>query len=569
MKIGFIIICRYNSKRLPGKILKEINNKPILQYIIERLLTITSKDNIVIATSKEKSDESIVNYCKANRLMYFRGSLNNVAERFLLCSNFFSFDYAVRINGDNIFIDTNIFKEMLDITRTNKYDFISNVKNRTFPKGMSIEIVKTSYYEKLYKKFSSQDHFEHVTLYLYQLEDQENHYFYYNQVCPEARGIQLAIDSLSDFRLAENIISTFNEEHINYGLSEIYQIYKRHKKMSTNLFKGKSGPLLIAEIGGNHEGDFEYAKKLTRLAISSNVDFIKFQLYTGNTLVSKMESPDRNSHFKKFEFTKDQHIYLAKMVQEAGIGYMASVWDEEMMKWIDPFLPIYKVGSGDLTAYPILETIAKKGKPIIISTGLSKEEEVLDAISFIQNINPIYRDANYLAVLQCTSMYPIKDSDAHLSVIPRLKELTGLTVGYSDHTEGLKAMFYAYSLGAEIIEFHFTDSRDGKQFRDHKVSLTADEVKILQQEINLIKELKGTSVKESLSIEIENGHDISFRRAIYPKYDIPVGTILNDNNLICLRPNHGIDARDYNKLLGKKTKIDLKEHQKLEWSFFN
>jgi spore coat polysaccharide biosynthesis protein SpsF len=226
MKIGFVIICRYNSNRLPGKILKEINGKPIIQYIIERLQKITLHENIVVATSKNDSDDPIINYCKENCINYFRGSLNNVAERFLLCSEAFSFDFAVRINGDNIFIDINIFKEMIEITEMDKYKFISNVKNRTFPKGMSIEIVKTEYYREMYSKFESKDHYEHVTLFLYSQDNKKEHFYFFNKICPEASGIQLAIDNLNDFKLAEKIIDSFKMDHTNYNLTEIYSIYK-------------------------------------------------------------------------------------------------------------------------------------------------------------------------------------------------------------------------------------------------------------------------------------------------------------------------------------------------------
>ena len=339
--------------------------------------------------------------------------------------------------------------------------------------------------------------------------------------------------------------------------------------MNKGNFDGKFGPLLIAEIGGNHEGDFEYAKKLTQLAISTNVDFIKFQLYTGDTLVSKVESPVRNKHFKKFELSKAQHLELAKMITDAGIGYMASVWDEEMMLWIDEHMPIYKVGSGDLTAYPILKTIAKKGKPIILSAGLSRESEVIETVDFIRSINPKYKGAEYLTVLQCTSMYPIAQSDANLSVIQRLKNFTSATVGYSDHTEGLEALKYAYAMGAQVLEFHFTDTREGKEFRDHKVSLTPFEVGKLIGEIQKINNLKGTNEKKPLKIELENEHHISFRRAVYPKKDLKKGTVLTEENLTVLRPLQGIDAKEYYAVLGKTLAKDVKEHEKLDWGYLN
>jgi len=337
--------------------------------------------------------------------------------------------------------------------------------------------------------------------------------------------------------------------------------------MKNKNFEGKFGPLLIAEIGGNHEGDFEYAKKLTKLAISTNVDFVKFQLYTGETLVSRVENPVRNKHFEKFELSPEQHIELAKMIIDAGIGYMASVWDEGMMEWIDPYMPIYKVGSGDLTAFPVLKTIAQKGKPIIISTGLSSESEVIDTVNYIRSINSKYEGKEFLSVLQCTSMYPIPQSDSNLAVMTRLKEITETTIGYSDHTEGLDALKYAYAMGAEVLEFHFTDTREGKVFRDHKVSLTPSEVELLINEVKIIKNLKGSDEKKALEIEIENDHQITFRRAVYPKTDLKKGEVLTQDNLTVLRPLHGIDAREYSKVIGKTLTKDVKSHEKLDWSF--
>ena len=336
----------------------------------------------------------------------------------------------------------------------------------------------------------------------------------------------------------------------------------------TKPFSGKNGPLLIAEIGGNHEGNFEYAKKLTQLAIDSGADYVKFQIYTGNSLVSSLESPDRNKHFKKFELSQEQHIELAQMVIGAGLKYTSSVWDIEAMSWIDEFISLYKIGSGDLTAYPVIKKTAETGKPIIISTGISTEAEVLETVNFIQKVNPKYKSKDMLAVLQCTSMYPINSSDAHLSVMQRLKEKTGLTIGYSDHTEGSKALSYAVAMGAEVLEFHFTDDRSGKEFRDHKVSLTCAEVQKLIEEIRLIKSLKGDSIKKPVDIELSNGHDKSFRRAVYPKVHINAGEMLTEENLTVLRPNHGIDAREYFNLIGKKAKVKLEKHQKLDWSLF-
>lgn len=226
MKIGFIIICRYNSKRLPGKILREINRKPILQHIIDRLLLIPKNIEIVVATSEEKTDNPIEDYCNRNGIHIFRGSLDNVAKRFLNCALHFNFDFATRINGDNIFIDSQLVSEMIEIAQTDHFDFISNVKQRTFPKGMSVEIVRVAHYQKLYTRFESPGDFEHVTYFLYQNDKNERYFYFYNKICPEAAGIQLAIDTKDDYELAKNIFSKYLQEKKTYNLQEIYQFYK-------------------------------------------------------------------------------------------------------------------------------------------------------------------------------------------------------------------------------------------------------------------------------------------------------------------------------------------------------
>lgn len=333
--------------------------------------------------------------------------------------------------------------------------------------------------------------------------------------------------------------------------------------MINNNWKGKHGPLLIAEIGGNHEGNFDYALKLTKLAIDSNVDYIKYQLYTGDTLVSKIESPQRNKHFKKFELSQEEYIKLANLCETNGVGFMASVWNSNYVSWIDKHNPIYKIGSGDLTAYPILKEFAKIGKPIILSTGLSTIDDIAGAVELLQRENEIYKNPNFLSILQCTSMYPIPFQDANLSVIQTLKDLFKLPVGYSDHTEGKKALVTSFAMGAQILEFHFTDSRENKEFRDHKVSLTKSEVIEMIDEIKDVEKLKGNSIKRPLPVE--GNHVVTFRRAVYPVRDLKKGTIIVANDLTILRPNHGIDAREFDLVVGKKLLEDVKEHQKLTW----
>lgn len=331
-----------------------------------------------------------------------------------------------------------------------------------------------------------------------------------------------------------------------------------------NLFRGPHGPLLIAEIGGNHEGDFDAALRLTDLAIEAGADAVKFQIYFGDTLVSSKESPDRNSHFKKFELTPDQHLALAERVRVAGRRYVVSVWDLQAFDWIDPVVSAYKIGSGDLTALPFLRAAANTAKPLILSTGLSDMSEVESAVAYIRSVQPGYHDPEMLAVLQCTSMYPIDAADVHLSVMRRFMAMN-VTVGYSDHTIGRRALEVAAVMGAQVLEFHFTDCKEGRAFRDHQLSLDAGDLGSLIVALDHINVLKGGDEKVPQPIEVENGHVESFRRAVYPSRAIEPGEILTEQNLCVLRPNHGIDARDYFLLMGRRARRRLSRHERLGW----
>ncbi len=335
-----------------------------------------------------------------------------------------------------------------------------------------------------------------------------------------------------------------------------------------NPWHGRHGIYLIAEVGGNHEGDFEYAKRLTHLACESGVDSVKFQIYTGDTLVSPVESPDRNKHFKKFELSLEQYQELAEICRTHGVTFSASIWSLEAISLMAPWMGFYKIGSGDLTAYPVIRRIVEMKKPIVLSTGLSTLEEVGQTVDFIQGLDERYKKPENLAILQCTSMYPIPPEDAHLKVMDLFRESFGLPVGYSDHTVGLEAMEVAVAMGAQVLEKHFTDTREGKTFRDHQVSFVKTEVASLIEKIKRIQALHGEKNKIPAEIEIKNNHPHSFRRAVYAKCDLPAGTLVTENQLTVLRPNAGIDARDYFKLLGKRVKHGVKAFHKLDWHDF-
>jgi N,N'-diacetyllegionaminate synthase len=338
--------------------------------------------------------------------------------------------------------------------------------------------------------------------------------------------------------------------------------------MAKKSFTSKNGIYVIAEIGGNHEGDFEYAKYLTKLAAESGADAVKFQIYTGETLVNRIYDPVRFKHFKKFQLKKDQYLELAKLCKKLGTNFMASVWNPDAISYIDKYVQIYKIGSGDMTCYDLIEKFLKTSKPLIVSTGLSKIKEVEDVIKFIELKYPNYIKEKKIALLQCTSMYPISIRDANLNVINSYKERFNLPIGYSDHTEGTLAIEVAAAMGSEIIEVHFTDDRKNKSFRDHKVSLTKEELKNFLKYIRKIKKLKGSQIKKPTKIELENNHVYSFRRGVYTSRNIPKGHIISKKDLVTLRPAKGIGAENFFKLIGLKLKQDVKKNEHLNFNLF-
>ena len=226
MKTGIIILSRFSSSRLPGKVLRPLHGKPLLSHIINRLkVSVQASGNITIATSNEPSDDAIEEFCDSHSIHCYRGNLNDVAGRFLNAAEELELDYAVRINGDNLFIDTDLLDFMLKTAITGEYDFLTNVPGRTYPFGMSIEIISIPFLKKVYEKYTEEKYKEHVTLYLYDNPDLGKRKIFINKDYPEAKGLKLAVDTLQDFELLGSILSKLNNK-TNYSLQEIISIYK-------------------------------------------------------------------------------------------------------------------------------------------------------------------------------------------------------------------------------------------------------------------------------------------------------------------------------------------------------
>jgi len=328
-------------------------------------------------------------------------------------------------------------------------------------------------------------------------------------------------------------------------------------------------PFIIAEIGGNHEGQFDYAKKLLIDAAEAGADAVKFQTYFPEKIVSKVENSERYKHFSKFVLPIEKYIELANLAKKNNILFMSSIWDIDSLYELDPYISIHKIGSGDLTNYPLIEAILKTGKPLIFSVAMADSEEILDTVNYINSICPDYLTDSKLAILQCVAMYgDPKDEYANLNVIKGLqRQYPNITIGYSDHTEGNYAANIAVALGANILELHFTDDKD-REFRDHQLSITKNELKELKKNIDKTLLLLGSEIKTPVN-DIETPDRIwEFRRACYLKVDCKKGDLVSFENLTTLRPCQGIDSREYSSLIGRILKVDKKAFHALSMDDF-
>jgi N-acetylneuraminate synthase/N,N'-diacetyllegionaminate synthase len=335
----------------------------------------------------------------------------------------------------------------------------------------------------------------------------------------------------------------------------------------------KSKVIIIAEAGVNHNGNFENAKKLILAAANAGADYVKFQTFKADKLVSKDAQKaeyqkvnfkeDGDSQYdmlKKLEMSEDWHYDLIKYANECGIKFLSTGFDEDSIDFLASLnIDFFKVPSGEITNKPYLEHIAKKGKPIVISTGMSNLQEIKDAIEVIEN-HQITK--NKITILHCNTEYPTPMQDINLLAMNTIKNELGVQVGYSDHTLGIEVPIAAVALGAVLIEKHFTLDRN-MVGPDHLASLIPEELKQMVTSIrNIELAISGNGVKEAS--ESENKNINIARKSIFLKNDVISGHIINIHDLIMKRPGDGISPMQVDKIIGKKILSDLKKDHKLK-----
>lgn len=326
---------------------------------------------------------------------------------------------------------------------------------------------------------------------------------------------------------------------------------------------------IIAEIGMNHDGSLGQAKRFIDAAAECGVDAVKFQTHIFNAeslpeapVPKYFTSENRKDFFERTAFTETQWKDLQGHTESKGLAFISSPFSIEAIELLERInVGMYKVPSGEVTNIPYLEVIAKTGKPILLSTGMSNWTEIGNAITTITRFN------NKLAILQCTSSYPCNYEDVGLNIIKEMMERHRLPVGLSDHTLTIFASLAAVTLGAKIIERHFTLSK--KLYGpDAKFSLEPDEMKLLVEGIRSTEIMLMHKVDKDKKAELLKDMKLIFEKSIVSACDLSSGTTLKENHLSCKKPGDGMPPKFYKEIVGRKLKRDVKKNCKFQWGDF-
>jgi len=305
---------------------------------------------------------------------------------------------------------------------------------------------------------------------------------------------------------------------------------------------------VIAEIGPNHDGVLDRALMLVDMAAEAGADAAKFQMYRAESLVHPdlpamshvMGYRTQIDRFRALEFMEDEWLLIIDKCKEAGIEFMASFFDIEMLnKWKSHVRRI-KISSGDLTWIELLDAARGTGLPVMLSTGMATFHEIDQAMQWLDRKT---------TVMHCVSAYPCSDRDANLGVLDILKQKYA-NIGYSDHTLGITACLVAASKGVSVIEKHFTDDRS-RAGGDHQHSADFDELRSLVREVKRIELMMG----EEKPANSEYTHRKTMRRGAYAARDIPEGAMITGDDVIALRPEHRSRPQD---VIGRMARKGIK-----------
>ena len=326
---------------------------------------------------------------------------------------------------------------------------------------------------------------------------------------------------------------------------------------------------VVAEIGFNHNGDVELAKRMIESAAENGADAVKLQTFLAGEMISKTllaEDPDNPGHeipfyefFQRYELSRDDYKALIAHAKTLNIPLFSTPFDNASLDMlVELGVPALKIASPDLTYTPFLERVAETGLPVVLSTGMGDEKEIAQALESLQK-------AKSVILLHCVSNYPSQYEEMNLACMAALRQRFGMPVGLSDHTLDNLSAVVAASLGAVMIEKHFTLDRKMPGV-DQSISMQPEDLRNLKSDILNVEKTLGKEKKETQDSEVPV--KLSARRSLIARVDIPAGTPLKADMLTCKRPGTGIPPTELEGVLGKSLKIPVSAEKVITWDMF-
>lgn len=330
--------------------------------------------------------------------------------------------------------------------------------------------------------------------------------------------------------------------------------------------------IIIAEAGVNHNGSIELAKLLIDEAVESGVDYIKFQTFKSENLVTRTAKQadyqkknigdSDNSQYnmlKELELSEEQHFELIEYCNKKGIKFFSTAFDMDSIDFLTSLnLGLWKIPSGELTSYPYVKKIASFGEPVILSTGMSSTEEISDTLNLLVSCG---LPKEKITILHCNTEYPTPMCDVNLLAMNSIKKRFQTEIGYSDHTVGIEVPIAAVALGAKVIEKHFTLDRN-LPGPDHKASLEPSELKAMVSAIRNIEQALGSEEKKVSSSEMKN--KAVARKSIVAAKAIKAGEMFSEENLTVKRPGIGISPMKWESVIGQVAIRDFEQDELIE-----
>lgn len=319
---------------------------------------------------------------------------------------------------------------------------------------------------------------------------------------------------------------------------------------------------IIAEAGVNHNGSVEMARELVRRARQCGADCVKFQTFRAERVVTrgalkaayqlKVTDPAESqiAMLRKLELSSDAHREVIELCRDQGIEFLSTPYSSEDAAFLNDIgTPAFKIASGQLVEIPLLEEIARYGKPMILSTGMATMEEVVEAVAAVRKAGN-----DRIAVLQCTTNYPSRIEDANLTAMESIRLRTSTVAGYSDHTEGIEMCLAAAALGARIIEKHFTLDRS-LPGPDHRCSSEPAEIEALVRGVRKVELGLGDGIKQPT--QAERANTIGMRRSIVSRHLIAKGQRVTAADFAFKRPGTGMEPKRLPELVGRPANREI------------